>query len=207
MLQCPSSLCVAFIHLRSPALPFHSLIPVSSLMYMYHSGEAIFKIWSFLPHNYFFLLLGAICAGVMEAAQSWPFISPAVARPLFPGVYLFNGLGNEGYISLWGKAGHMSISLGADRITLLLSVCATNQPIPPQRIRPDIPVSALPYASQAHLRHICAYYICLFSAATMPSPISECSLFAFVATTGSYFHLFIQARDLSTRPSRDERRR
>ena len=143
----------------------------------------------------------------MEAAQSWPFISPVVARPLFPGVYLFNGLGNEGYISLWGKAGHMSISLGADRITLLLSVCATNQPIPPQSIRPDIPVSALPYASQAHLRHICSDYICLFSAATVPSPISECSLFAFVATTGSYFHLFIQARDLSTRPSRDERRR
>ena len=50
-------------------------------------------------------------------------------------------------------------------------------------------------------------YICLFCQTTMPSPISECSLFAFVATTGSYFHLFIQARDLSTRPSRDERRR
>ena len=65
----------------------------------------------------------------MEAAQSWPFISPAVARPLFPGVYLFNGLGNEGYISLWGKAGHMSISLGADRITLLLCLC--NQPAHP----------------------------------------------------------------------------
>ena len=129
---------------------------------MYHSGEAIFKIWSFLPHNYFFLLLGAICAGVMEAAQSWPFISPAVARPLFPGVYLFNGLGNEGYISLWGKAGHMSISLGADRITLLLSVCATNQPIPPQSIRPDIPVSALPYASRAHLQDICFSVLYLF---------------------------------------------
>ena len=98
----------------------------------------------------------------------------------------------------------MSISLGADRITLLLSVCVQPPPSHPQSIRPDIPVSALPYASQAHLRHICSDYICLFSAATMPSPISECSLFAFVATTGSDFHLFIYARHLSPRPSRDD---
>ena len=101
----------------------------------------------------------------------------------------------------------MSISLGGwSNYLITLCLCAL-PPSHPQSIRPDIPVNALPYASQAHLRHICEYYICLFSAATMPSPISECSLFAFVATTGSDFHLFIYARDLSTSPSRDERRR
>ena len=101
------------------------------------------------------------------------------------------------------EAGHMSISLdgGADRITLLLSVYH----IPPPEYKTRyLSVSALPYASLmpiCGIFAICIIFVCLLP---RPSPISECSLFAFVATTGSYFHLFIYARDLSTRPTRDD---
>ena len=77
--------------------------------------------------------------------------------------------------------------------------------IPPQSIRPDISVSALPHASQAHLRDICPYYICLSS---LDSWVSYIRMFCICISgdRGSYFRLFVYDRHLSTWPSADERR-
>ena len=104
----------------------------------------------------------------------------------------------------------MSISLGGliELPYYSLSVCSSYIPWPPthpQSIRPDIPVSALPHAPQAHLRHICSDYICLFSPTMPSSQISECLLYLHLSRPrGSDFHLFIYDRHLSPRPSPDD---
>ena len=72
-------------------------------------------------------------------------------------------------------------------------------------MRPDISVSALPHASQAHLRDICPYYICLSS---LDSWISYIRMFCICicGDRGSYFRLFVYDHHLSTWPSADEQR-
>ena len=104
---------------------------------------------------------------------TWASISPVVEMSLFPPDYLFSGLGNEGYIYEW-KAGHMSISLGADRITLLLWVCVGYRTIPPPEYKTRYPCKWYQNVLYLHLsRPRDPISICLSMPATCPQAHPE----------------------------------
>ena len=128
MVQCPPILWRFYIHpLRPPSLSrlnsyhHHCRCIVSKLPVHWKSSSTNLNRFAGAREHLFL--------------QWWhcPFPSPD---------YLFSGLGNEGYI-YGGKAGHMSISLGADRITLLLWVCVGYRTIPPPEYKTRYPCKCI----------------------------------------------------------------
>ena len=149
---------------------------------------------------------------LVSLSCSWEYISPLVSNVLFPACLFIQWAWKWGIYTPPGKAGHMSISLRVielpyySRLWVYISWYGKCMlPLPPQSMRPDISVSALPHASQAHLRDICPYYICLPS---LDSWISYIRMFCICicGDRGSYFRLFVYDRHLSTWPSANVQR-
>ena len=98
-------------------------------MYMYHSGEAIFKIWSFLPHNYFFLFLGNLCRCHGSSAVLAIYFSSS-GKTSFPGCLFIQWTGKwRIYLSMGKSWSHVNKPGGWSNY--LITLCLCNQPAHP----------------------------------------------------------------------------